>query len=49
MKLNALGIPHERDLTTTGGGHSFDYYNQMAPQAIGFLADRLEREDRRVV
>jgi pimeloyl-ACP methyl ester carboxylesterase len=49
MKLGALGIPHERDLETTGGGHSFDYYNRMAPRAIGFIAERLEREERRVV
>ena len=49
MKLNALGIPHERDLETTGGGHSFDYYNLMAPRAIAFIAERLEKEERRVV
>lgn len=49
MKLAALGIPHERDLETTGGGHSFDYYNRMAPRAIGFIAERLEKEERRVV
>ncbi|HEV3415608.1 MAG TPA: alpha/beta hydrolase-fold protein [Pirellulales bacterium] len=49
MKLAALGIPHDRDLDTTGGGHSFAYYNQMAPRAIGFIAERLQREDRRVV
>ncbi len=44
MKLNALGIPHERDLETSAGGHSFEYYNHMAPKAIGFIAERLERE-----
>jgi pimeloyl-ACP methyl ester carboxylesterase len=49
MKLAALGIPHERDLETTGGGHGFAYYDRMAPQAIGFIAERLDREDRRVV
>jgi hypothetical protein len=49
MKLAALGIPHERDLETTGGGHGFAYYGRMAPQAIGFIAERLGREDRRVV
>jgi pimeloyl-ACP methyl ester carboxylesterase len=49
MKLAALGIPHERDLETTGGGHGFVYYVRMAPAAIGFIADRLDREDRRVV
>jgi pimeloyl-ACP methyl ester carboxylesterase len=49
MKLNALGIPHEADLTTSGGGHGWTYYDRMAGRAIGFLADRLERERLRVV
>jgi pimeloyl-ACP methyl ester carboxylesterase len=49
MKLAALGIPHERDLETTGGGHGFTYYDRMAPAAIGFIAERLDREDRRVL
>lgn len=49
MKLYSLGVPHEADLTTTGGGHSFEYYNRMAPIAIGFVAERLERERLRVV
>ena len=48
MKLAALGIPHERDLETTGGGHGFDYYNRMVPRAIAFIAERLEKEARRV-
>jgi S-formylglutathione hydrolase FrmB len=49
MKLWSLGVPHECDLETTGGGHGFDYYNRMAPRAIQFLVDRLEAERRRVV
>ena len=49
MKLNALGIPHEADLTTTGGGHGWTYYDRMAARAIGFIAERLERERLRVV
>ena len=48
MKLWSLGVPHEIDLTTTGGGHSFDYYSRMAPQAFAFLVDRLARERLRV-
>jgi S-formylglutathione hydrolase FrmB len=48
MKLGAIGIPHEYDLQTTGGGHGFEYYNRMAPAAIGFIAERLERERLRV-
>ena len=49
MKLSSLGIPHECDLETTGGGHSFDYYNRMAPRAIQFLVDKLEAEQRRIM
>ncbi|MGE0609877.1 MAG: alpha/beta hydrolase-fold protein [Pirellulales bacterium] len=48
MKLFSLGIPHEHDLETSAGGHSFDYYNHMAPAALQFIVDRLERERLRV-
>ena len=44
MKLAALGIPFECDLETSAGGHSWDYYNHMAPRALAYIADRLERE-----
>jgi S-formylglutathione hydrolase FrmB len=49
MKLRAVGVPHECDLETSGGGHGFEYYERMAPTAIGFLVERLERELRRAV
>jgi S-formylglutathione hydrolase FrmB len=49
MKLSALGIPHDYDLSSSGGGHGFEFYNRMAPTAIAFLAERLERERLRVV
>ena len=49
MKLASLGIPFEADLETEAGGHGFGYYNQMAEQAISFLAERLETERRRLV
>jgi poly(3-hydroxybutyrate) depolymerase len=48
MKLSALGIPHECDLETTGGGHSWEYYNLVAGQAIEFIARRLDAERLRV-
>jgi len=48
-KLFSLGVPHERDLETTGGGHGFEYYNRMAERAIGFLATKLDEERRRIV
>ncbi len=40
-KLVALGVPHHCDLATTGGGHSFEYYERMAPPAIEFMVERL--------
>ena len=49
MKLSSLGVPHTADLETTGGGHGFQYYNLMAETAVGFLAERLEQERRRLV
>mgnify|MGYP003618474521 CR=1 FL=1 len=48
MKLYSLGIPHEHELETVGGGHGWAYYDRMAPRAVGFLAERLEQERRRV-
>jgi hypothetical protein len=49
MKLYSLGIPHQCDLATSGGGHSFAYYSLMAPKAIEFLVASLDEERRRVV
>ncbi|MBW3542454.1 MAG: esterase [Planctomycetes bacterium] len=48
MKLRSIGIPFESDLETSRGGHSWDYFNAMAPRVIGFVAERLEQESRRV-
>ncbi len=49
-KLVALGIPHEYDLETSGGGHGFSYYNRMAPTAMKFITEELEHERlRRVI
>lgn len=48
MKLASTGVMHEYDLETEGGGHGFEYYNQMAPRAIEFLRERLDRDRRRV-
>lgn len=44
MKLSSLGVPFECDLETRAGGHSFAYAVHMAERAVGFLAERLERE-----
>lgn len=48
MKLYSLGVPHEFDLETTGGGHGFAYYNRQAERTLKFLVDRLEQERRRL-
>jgi len=49
MKLWSLGVPFECDLETVAGGHSFTYARRMAPRAIGFLAEGLEKERLRVM
>lgn len=41
MKLSSSGILHERDLETTGGGHSWDYFNRMAAPALTHIATHL--------
>ena len=48
-KLAALGVPHEYDPSARGGGHSWDYFNQMAEPALKFLVAGLEKESRRLV
>jgi S-formylglutathione hydrolase FrmB len=49
MKLWSLGVPFECDLETQAGGHSFKYACHMAERAVGFIAQRLDQERRRVV
>jgi S-formylglutathione hydrolase FrmB len=48
-KLSALGVAHEYDLTTRAGGHTWDYYNAVAGRVLGFLANGLEQESRRLL
>lgn len=47
MKLSSMGVPFESDFATTAGGHSWEYFNMMAPRVVGFVAERLETESRR--
>jgi S-formylglutathione hydrolase FrmB len=49
MKLSSLGVPFDCDLETDNGGHSYEYFCHMAERSVGFLAERLERDRRRVV
>lgn len=48
-KMAATGIPHTCDLETQAGGHSWEYFEHMAPRAIEFLVQGLAAEERRVV
>jgi S-formylglutathione hydrolase len=48
-KLSALGVPHEIDLTTRAGGHSWDYFNNMAERVERFVSNGLEQESRRLL
>ena len=43
MKLSSSGILHERDLETSGGGHSWDYVNRMAEKSLNHIADSLRK------
>ena len=48
MKLFSLGVPHECDLETSAGGHTWEYVEHMAERAVGFVVERLEQERLRV-
>jgi S-formylglutathione hydrolase len=48
-KLAALGVPHEYDLTTRAGGHSWDYFNAMADRAVRFVNAGLEAMSRQLL
>jgi S-formylglutathione hydrolase len=48
-KLLALGVPHEADLDTRAGGHSWEYFDRMADRALRFLVAGVEQESRRLL
>lgn len=41
MKLRSMGIPVETDLTTSHGGHGWEYYDAMASRVFAFLAEHM--------
>ena len=41
MKLSSMGIPCERDLVTSAGGHQWSYFDRMASTALAFIAAHL--------
>ena len=47
-KLVALGIPHTALLEARGGGHSPEFYNRVAPEAVQFIVTALDAEARRI-
>jgi S-formylglutathione hydrolase FrmB len=48
-KLSALGVPHQLDMTTRAGGHSWNYFNHMAERVLRFVYQGLEQESRRLL
>jgi S-formylglutathione hydrolase len=48
-KLAALGIEHECDLATRAGGHSWEYFEAMAPRVVQHLVSGLEKQARRLL
>ena len=48
-KLSAYGIPHTADLDTEAGGHTWAYFDAMAPTLMQFLADALKQRSRRLL
>jgi len=48
-KLMALGAPHTIDFSRPACGHSWAYYDRMAPALMHSLVDGLEKESRRLI
>jgi hypothetical protein len=41
-------VPHELDLETRAGGHSWAYFDAMAERSVRFLIGGLEQQARRL-
>jgi hypothetical protein len=48
-KLMALGVPHTIDFTSPACGHSWAYFDRMAPAMMRFVVEGLEKESRRLM
>jgi len=48
-KLLALGVPHEADLDTELGGHSWAYFDAMAPRLFAWLTNAMGKQSRRLM
>jgi S-formylglutathione hydrolase len=47
-KMSSTGIPFDADFKTSQGGHSWSYFNHMAPRVVKYLAESLDAEQRRL-
>lgn len=47
-KLASTGIPFEHDFATSHGGHSWTYFDHVAPRVMQFLHEALDKERRRL-
>lgn len=48
-KLMAHGVPHTFDFTTKVCGHSWSYYDRLAPAMMRFVVEGLDKESRRLM
>jgi S-formylglutathione hydrolase len=48
-KMTALGIPHDSDLATRAGGHTWDYFNHMADRVERFIEAGLVQKSRQLL
>ncbi len=48
-KLMGIGVPHTFDLTTRVCGHSWSYYDGLAPTVVRLTVAGLERQSRRLM
>lgn len=48
-KLTALGVAHECDLSTRAGGHSWDYFETVAPRVLAHVEAGLRQMARRLL
>jgi S-formylglutathione hydrolase FrmB len=48
-KMSSSGILFESDFETRGGGHSWDYFNAVAPKVIDFLVQAFQKEEFRIL
>lgn len=47
-KLSSTGIPFESDFKTSHGGHSWSYFNHVAPRVMDYIAESLAKERQRL-